>query len=317
MDPITHAALGASCAQGILGKYNKNIPWQVGACAAMAPDLDIFIRFSNNPLSFEFWHRNFTHSLFFIPIGGLLVALMFMCFKIYRIDWKITLGAALIGYSTHALLDAFTAYGTVLLWPWSDTRVSWDIISIVNPLFTIPLILCVAVAVIYQKPKMAFLGLSFAAVLLLYKAIHHQQVIIEVQEFAKRNKLQLSKIRALPDVSSSRWRIIAKNKECMLIANARSSFLHRGNISLLTEVPLYSKNLGQNFNASEQKNLELFSWFSDGYVVVAHDNPLTLADGRYTMGNKPIYSLWGLKFLPKEKHLISLSYILLNKSCYD
>src|SRR5690606_16960559 len=107
--PITHAALGAACAQAVLGQYDEKIPWRIGALAAMAPDLDVFI-ISQDPLGAEFWHRNFTHALAFIPIGGILVALFFMCFTSYRKAWKITLAAALIGYATHGLLDAMTSY---------------------------------------------------------------------------------------------------------------------------------------------------------------------------------------------------------------
>ncbi|MGB1248508.1 MAG: metal-dependent hydrolase, partial [Chitinophagales bacterium] len=42
---------------------------------------------------------------------------------------------------THVLLDAFTTYGTQLLLPFSDKRISFDSINIVDPVYTIPLLL--------------------------------------------------------------------------------------------------------------------------------------------------------------------------------
>ena len=42
------------------------------------------------------------------------------------------------GYATHGLLDACTSYGTVLFWPFSNERLTWNNISIVDPLLTIP-----------------------------------------------------------------------------------------------------------------------------------------------------------------------------------
>lgn len=60
-----------------------------------------------------------------------------MLFPLFRKKWQLTLAAAMIGMATHGFLDACTSYGTVLFWPWSDKRISWDIIAIIDPLFTI------------------------------------------------------------------------------------------------------------------------------------------------------------------------------------
>jgi membrane-bound metal-dependent hydrolase YbcI (DUF457 family) len=57
------------------------------------------------------------------------------------------LGAATAGYATHGLLDASTTYGTLFFWPFTDMRVAWNAISIVDPLFTLVLLLGVALAV--------------------------------------------------------------------------------------------------------------------------------------------------------------------------
>ncbi|WP_298624235.1 metal-dependent hydrolase, partial [uncultured Legionella sp.] len=79
MDLVSHAALGAACAHLVLGRQNKKIAWKVGALAALVPDLDILIAYlSQEPLSIEYWHRNFTHSLIFIPFGALLFGCILM-----------------------------------------------------------------------------------------------------------------------------------------------------------------------------------------------------------------------------------------------
>ena len=52
------------------------------------------------------------------------------------------------GYATHALLDACTTYGTQLFLPFSNTRVAWNNVSVVDPLFTIPLAVLVIFAII-------------------------------------------------------------------------------------------------------------------------------------------------------------------------
>ncbi|KTC82727.1 metal-dependent hydrolase [Legionella cincinnatiensis] len=316
MDPVTHAALGASCSQAILGKYSKHIPWKVGALAAMAPDLDIFIRFKNNPLSLELWHRNFTHSFLFIPLGGILVALFFLCFSRYRACWKVTVCAALVGYATHGLLDALTSYGTVLLWPMSYKRISWDIIAIVDPMFTIPLILGIAWSVIHQDQKGVRLGLLFAGTFLLFNSIQHQRALQSIQAFATQQKLRLTSIRAMPALASSfYWRVIAKNNHCLIIKEVHTPLLKRSSIMSVAQIPLFSNRSSASFTPGQQRDLALFSWFSDNYVVVAKQAPLILADGRYTLGNSPLYSLWGIEFLPRKEHITKLSSILLHEHC--
>ena len=67
-----------------------------------------------------------------------------------------------LGYATHALLDACTTYGTMLLWPFSDERFAWNTISIIDPLFTVPLLVAVVLAGKKRRPLYARLGLVWA-----------------------------------------------------------------------------------------------------------------------------------------------------------
>lgn len=317
MDPITHAALGAASAQSIFGKYSKHIPWQIGALAAMAPDLDIFIHFKNNPLNIEFWHRNFTHSFLFIPLGGLLVALFFLCFSRYRTNWKITVGSAFMGYATHGFLDALTSYGTVLLWPWSYKRFSWDVIAIIDPLFTIPLILGTVWSVIHKKQIGVMFGLVYASFFLLFNSIQHHRAIHSMEVFAKKHQLNVTRIRAIPELASStNWRVITKNRQCLLIAEAYTPIFKRDSLITLAQVPLFTYDNLSNFTPEQKSDLALFSWFSDDYVINAKQAPLTLADGRYTIGNNhSLYSLWGIQFASKKGHVIKHNLILLKQRC--
>ena len=75
MDPITQGAFGAIFAQTISNKKKILIGSIVGCCAGLAPDLDIFIRSVSDPLLKLEYHRQFTHSIIFIPIGALIVTL--------------------------------------------------------------------------------------------------------------------------------------------------------------------------------------------------------------------------------------------------
>ncbi|MEM6581360.1 MAG: metal-dependent hydrolase, partial [Pseudomonadota bacterium] len=77
MDPITQGTLGAVLPSGSARKRTQIITaGLLGFLAGMTPDLDVFIRSSEDPLLFLEYHRHFTHSLIFIPIGGFISSLI-------------------------------------------------------------------------------------------------------------------------------------------------------------------------------------------------------------------------------------------------
>jgi inner membrane protein len=80
MDPISQGVLGASLplssqADG-KSSHLKTVAW-LGCIAGMAPDIDVFIQSPTDPILFLEYHRQFTHSLIFIPIGALICSLLF------------------------------------------------------------------------------------------------------------------------------------------------------------------------------------------------------------------------------------------------
>ena len=133
MDPLSQASLGASLSQSFAKDKSKQFSALViGALAGMAPDLDVLIRSTENPILFLEFHRQFTHSLIFIPFGALICALVFYSvlssgwFKkqwpTARLSFIQVYLFSFLGYATHGLLDACTSYGTQLFWPFSTER---------------------------------------------------------------------------------------------------------------------------------------------------------------------------------------------------
>ena len=77
MDPISQAGLGASLSQSFARDKSKQAyALLIGALSGMAPDLDMFISSAKDPLLFLEYHRQFTHSLIFIPCGALLCTMV-------------------------------------------------------------------------------------------------------------------------------------------------------------------------------------------------------------------------------------------------
>ena len=155
MDPCSQAVLGASLSSSFAEKKNIKFASFFGAVGGLFPDSDIFIRSAVDPLLSVEYHRNFTHSLFFAPVGGLLVTISLYFFFKEKIPLSKIFIFSFLGVLTHGFLDSCTSYGTSLLWPFSDSRISWNIISIIDPIFTSVLIISIISALIYKSKYVA------------------------------------------------------------------------------------------------------------------------------------------------------------------
>ena len=80
MGPLSQATIGAAVAQSVIKKANIARIGLIGALAGIAPDLDVLIQSSTDPLLQLEYHRQFTHSLMFIPIGAAICAVVFWSF---------------------------------------------------------------------------------------------------------------------------------------------------------------------------------------------------------------------------------------------
>lgn len=147
MDSLTQMALGSAVAGAVLG---PRLGWRAfawGAAIGTLPDLDSFIPFSGPVADFTY-HRGYSHALFVQALVGVVLAAG-LC-RWYR-QRGIRLGRWLVGIwlvlGTHSLLDATTIYGTQLWLPLSDYPVGLGSIFIIDPLYTLPLLVGVFGAV--------------------------------------------------------------------------------------------------------------------------------------------------------------------------
>lgn len=140
MDSLTHIALGAAVGTAVLGRKAGARAAVWGAACATLPDLDVLIPYGDPVRDFTF-HRAGSHALFWLTLVA--PALAWLLARLNRAaggtfrDWWLLAWLALV---THALLDAFTVYGTQLLLPFSDYPVGIGSVFIIDPLFTVPVI---------------------------------------------------------------------------------------------------------------------------------------------------------------------------------
>ena len=146
MDSLTQIALGAAVGSAVLGRKAGPRAALWGAVCGTLPDLDVLISHGDPVRDFTL-HRAETHALFWQTVASPAIAWLIARIERrspagYR-DWLLLVWLALV---THALLDACTVYGTQLLLPFSDYPVGLGSIFIIDPLYTLPLIVGVVAA---------------------------------------------------------------------------------------------------------------------------------------------------------------------------
>ena len=122
MDPVSQGILGASLAGSISESKKLKLLQYAAFSGRLTPDLDILIKSSTDPLlSLEF-HRHFTHSIFFVPLGALITGMFLFLFLKKSLSFKnIYLFSGWI-FNQVVYLIKCTSYGTQLLWPILDKR---------------------------------------------------------------------------------------------------------------------------------------------------------------------------------------------------
>ena len=206
MDPLTHILLGANLGYAAFGRKLARTAAGVAGLAAFAPDIDVFIQSAADPLVAIEHHRGFTHALAFAPVGAAVVATFWLARAEWRTwaRWRLLWACALLGYASHALLDAATTYGTQLLWPLDRTPYALGSVFIIDPLYTLPLLVAVLVVLCRAKAERQRRALGSALVLssgyLLWSLLAQSWVTTRAQ--AMLAQLQLPASSATPNRST-------------------------------------------------------------------------------------------------------------------
>lgn len=307
MDPVSQGVLGAVVTQGANRRSDnlKKSAW-IGAIAAMAPDLDVLIRSASDPLLAIEFHRHFTHSLLFIPIGGLLCSLILhpLLGKRWQLNYRETLSWCLIGYATHGLLDGCTSYGTQLLWPLSNQRFAWDTISVVDPLFTLPLLILVYSAVRRRSKRFAYCGLAWILFYLSCGYIQHERAQALGWQVAAQRGHAVKKLEVKPSFANlAVWKLVYETDDRFYVDALKPGItepvIWPGDSIEKLDVKRHLSWLDPD--SQQARDVERFAWFSDGYVAPDPRNNNQIVDIRYSLLPDQISPLWGIRLSPDSE----------------
>ena len=295
MDPLSQGTVGAAFAQSVANKNNIFKISVIGFLAGLAPDLDILIKSPTDPILFLEYHRQFTHSLFFIPFGSLIVALILFPFVKSSMSMKTVYYASLLGYATHGLLDACTSYGTQLFWPFSNERVTWNNISIIDPLFTIPALILVVIAIKTKKKIFSFFSIGWIIFYLSLGFIQYERALLAAVELAQVRGHSPERLTLKPSFGNLiLWKSIYQHKETFYvdaIRAAQSSTWCAGESIRVFDYQYHLPNLEKE--SQQKKDIERFRWFSQDYLGYDKERNI-VTDVRYSMIPNQIAPMWGL-----------------------
>lgn len=219
MDSLTQMALGAAVGGAVMGRQAGWRAFAWGAGVAVLPDLDVVVDYGGAVADFTY-HRGHTHSLFVTALAAPVIAWGIQRLHHRRGDhylpWLLAVWLVLV---THVLLDAFTIYGTQLFLPFSDYPVGLGSIFIIDPLYTLPLMIGVVVALFVRhdwirRRNWNAAGLILSTLYLLWTVPAQQMVESRATAEIRAQDLPVQQMMATPaPFNTVLWRIIVVGRD--------------------------------------------------------------------------------------------------------
>ena len=298
MDSVTQALLGAAVAGVISGKNCSRQVLISGAVLGTLPDLDVIINWGDAVANVT-KHRGFSHSL--IVLLPFSIFLSFIVNKILRspsFNFLKIFSITFLCLGTHAILDAFTAYGTQLFWPLKWPPVAFSSIFIIDPFYTIPLLVGVVLLYIFPFKATTLYFNSFAVLLtsmyLFFSLMLQASVYSKVNKSLEHLNLDHSQVLVLSvPPSIFLWRVLVLEKE-NYYEGLVSVFDDSDDLVKLVQFPRINAS-GNYTHLADYKRLH---WFTRGFIKITdHQGKLLITDMRLGFHNN-----YPFNFIIAKKH---------------
>jgi len=294
MDSLTQIVLGGAVCAAIAPPEHRRAALLAGAALGTLPDLDALpiALMTDDPVARMTLHRGFSHSLLVLPWIGAAIWWLYWRFGRGRVKeapqrWFWAMQLALI---THPLLDAFTVYGTQLLWPLRVSPVMWSSVFIIDLLYTVWLLAACALAWWGRERRWA--GRALVAGLCLSSAYLGWSLLAKgmVEREATRT-LAVTGVHDAPRFSTPTplntllWRVVVMVPDGYLVGD-HSVLADRGPIRFVHK----TSDTGALADAAvDIPALQQLTWFNQGFMrAEVVDGELIVSDLR--MGLEPNYN---------------------------
>jgi inner membrane protein len=197
--------------------------------------------------------------------------------------WLAIIGLALV---THPLLDAHTAYGTQLLWPLESPPVMWATLFIIDPLFTLPMLVAVIITAAWpaRRGNVARAALLLSTLYLGWSWMAQSIVARHTADALAERGLSGAPVFITPTpFNTLLWRIVVLTED---------GYLEGFDSLLVDDGPIdfaaYTSDRQLLLEADTVRAVSRLRWFSRDFVKAGIvDDRLLITDLR--MGQEPVY----------------------------
>lgn len=289
MDSLTQIALGAAVGGAVLGRSQGSRAFLWGAVVGTLPDLDSFVDFGSPVADFTF-HRGYSHALLVQTLAAPVIAALINALhrggrRRYG-GWLLAVWLILI---THSLLDTLTIYGTQLALPFSDYPFGVGSIFIIDPLYTLPLLVGVIAALrLRREPARAqkwnAVGLALSTAYLCWGLAAQQIVLERAREALAAEGVAYDRLLATPTpFNTVLWRIVAVGDGEYLEG------FHRIGADAAPEFHVYPRRTELLADIRDAWPVQRLRYFTKGFYGVRREGDrVVMTDLR--MGIQPYYS---------------------------
>lgn len=294
MDSVSQIALGAAVSVACMGR--RTAVWKaavVGAVAGTLPDLDAFID-HGDAVSNMTLHRTESHALFWLTLAAPLLAWAVSRLPGERQHFKPWWLAVWLALITHPLLDLMTVYGTQLGLPFTNHPFGVGSVFIIDPLYTVPLLVGTGVALARRGPRGLRWNAAGLALSTLYLAwgVGVQQHVRGIAEASLAQAgLQPERVLVTPaPLTTLVWRVVAITPDDAYHEGfyALADKLHQPQPAIRFE--RHARGMALHAaSAAEVPSVARMAWFSHGFFKMhERDGLLHITDLR--MGQEPYYT---------------------------
>ena len=287
MDSVSQIALGAAVGVAVMGR--RTAVWKAalwgGVCGTL-PDLDAFVDYGD-AVSNMTRHRADSHALLWLTLLAPVIAAAIARLHGERDRWRRWWLAVWLVLVTHPLLDVMTVYGTQLLRPFTSHPYGVGSIFIIDPLYTLPLVVGVVAALRSGAAtglRWNQTGLFLSTAYLAWSVAAQQWVTTQAHASLRAQGIAAERVLVTPTAFNTvLWRIVALDGERY----------HEGIYSLLdgqrsVAFDVFDRGAPLHAALADNATVQRLAWFSHGFVRFAErDGVVRVADLR--MGQEPFY----------------------------
>ncbi|MDR1611312.1 MAG: metal-dependent hydrolase [Planctomycetota bacterium] len=324
MDTVTHALLGAGMADCWFRRRLGPVAAPLALIAAAAPDLDMIAYFVSPETAWA-THRGYSHSLLALALAGPAFGSLGWLFAKRAGPWILWTLLAWLCLFSHTFLDLATSWGTMPLLPFSNARISWDILPIVDVFMSSVLLTSfianrllrrervetflnpLAYPVTHKHPgrrsaadRVAAVAVILAAAYFCVGWLQNRQTVRIAREALAASGFPAVEVRALPIMFTFiAYDIVARDADGVIRKAHYSSWAPKAPV--FAEFPAPKGGLAETALNTVQGRL--FSWHAQGMVGALPPRAegegwrLTLVDRRFSAPTDIARPGWAMDFV--------------------